>query len=447
MIEQRYENQSCTSVTRPLSQSLISNKEMAADAGGRYNAWFYDPRSSKSYDMSMTLFFHNTEFCGMGIDEIGLFVVKNGVMNQQVQHISFLKKYHTSTVIYKGVIQSWKTPLKAEGRWQLSNYPTVTGTWGMTLQGSPSHGALGYTDHQTRSKWEEWGHSILEWVSIPFVATTWDGGAALFYALTGNAKKAEERISDAGVDVAFDLLPFISAGSSTLARSAEREAIRGGEVISTRPSTSTLNFNPIGEVKRVEMAPLQFQAVGMYGAGPSEPRGIIGLAGPYGSIARNSVRYSVEANHIPPSSATKGTIYEIQDTLLPALSTEYQLHQGLNRTFGTTAGSKEAREIRNCINRFLRAGDMPSALQIQILTDYAFWHGIERYEEGLRNLLEVHTHTLRTDGRPFLSITEYNSMCEWLTNQVIRFRQFRAQGRISEYEVILFDEILNLLNL
>ncbi|KAJ8027462.1 hypothetical protein HOLleu_32611 [Holothuria leucospilota] len=419
---------------------------MAADTG-RYNAWFYDPRFCKSYDMSMTLFFHSTEFCGMGKDEIGLFVVKNGLMNQQNRNISFLKKYQTHTVKYKGVLQSWKTPLKAEGTWQLSNYPTVTGKWGMALQGSPSHGALPDSDHPTRSKWEEWGHSILQWVPIPFVATAWDGGASLFYALTGNAKKAKERIFDTGVDAAFDLLYFISAGSSTLARGAEREAVRGGEVISRRSSTSTLNFNPIGEVEHVvERAPPQFQAVGRHGAAPSE-RGIIGVAGSYSSIARNSVRYLVEANHIPPSSATRRTIYEIGDHLLPALSTEYQLHQGLNRTFGTTAGSNEAREIRNGINRFLRAGDMPSALQIQILTDYAFWHGIERYEEGLRNLLEVHTRTLRTDGRPFLSITEYNSMCEWLTNQVMRFRQFRAQGRISEYEVILFDEILNLLNL
>lgn len=195
---------------------LLFFQKMATNTG-RYNAWFDDPRYSKRYDMSMTLFFHKTEFCGFGKDGIGLFVVKNGVLNTHNKNISFLKSYHTHTVKYTGILQSRKTPLKAEGKWHLSNSPRVTGTWGMVLQGSPSHGALPHPDHPTRSKWEEWGHNILQWVPMPFVATAWDGGASLFYALTGNAAKAKERLYDMGVDAAFDVLCLATGGGSELA--------------------------------------------------------------------------------------------------------------------------------------------------------------------------------------------------------------------------------------
>lgn len=142
-----------------------------------------------------------------------------------------------------------------------------------------------------------------------------------------------------------------------------------------------------------------------------------------------------------------GTIYNIGKRELSALTTEYELHQGLNRVFGTTAGSNEARDLRLGIKELLQAGDMPRALRAQILVDYAFWHRIEFYENGLRDLLGLHhTRLRRLDGQPFLSVSEYHEMNQWLTDQVNRFRMYRDQGRIVQYEVEVFNDILDLIS-
>lgn len=453
--------------------SLLSSqrKKMATNTG-RYNAWFDEPRDSKRYNMSMTLFFHNTEFCGIGKDEVGLFVVKNGVLNPQNKNISFLKRYRTHDVKYTGVLQSWKTPLKAKGKWQLSDSPRVTGTWGMVLQGSPSHGALPHPEHPTRSKWEEWGHNILQWVPLPFVATSWDGGASLFYALTGNAAKAKERLCDMGVDAAFDVLYLATGGGSELVLGAEHEALRGGEIIareaeeatSRRSSTATIDFNPLAdtELERTGMERTdrtkRFESVAVHGVEPPSrrttrvtevpPRGTLGVAETYGYLSNNRIPIAkkVEANHIPPFDTTVGTIYDIGKRELPALTTEYELHQGMNRTFGTTAGSNEAKDLRLGIKEMLQTEDMPGALKAQILVDYAFWHKIEFYEKGLRDLLDLHTRIRRSDGRPFLSISEYHEMNQWLTDQVNRFREYRHQGKIVQYETEVFNDILDLIS-
>lgn len=110
-------------------------QKMGADTR-LYSAWFYDPRFAKRFDMSIILSVHNTRFYGSGKDRFGSFDSITGVMNLQNKKISFLRSYHSHDVEYNGVLRSWKTLLGARGTWKLADFPEITGTWGMVLEGS-----------------------------------------------------------------------------------------------------------------------------------------------------------------------------------------------------------------------------------------------------------------------------------------------------------------------
>ena len=185
----------------------------------KYHAWFSDQRKRPNrVPMDIHIAFIQKQFHGLGKDKIGYFAVINGSI--QGSEIRFEKKYRTHSVIYKGKLASTKTPLVAEGTWYLQSQPHISGSWGMSLQGSPTHGAVKHVKkplpkpRQNTSSAEGWAHSILQWVPIPFVATTWDAGASLFYLCTGNTAAARERIEDAGVDLAWDALAIATGGEA-----------------------------------------------------------------------------------------------------------------------------------------------------------------------------------------------------------------------------------------
>lgn len=90
--------------------------------------------------------------------------------------------------------------------------PGDSGEWHITLHGSPTFGA----STKCKSKVEGWFHSALQWSPFPFVATSWDFGASLYYLATGNHEMARERLGDAAYDVAWDVLTIATAETASV---------------------------------------------------------------------------------------------------------------------------------------------------------------------------------------------------------------------------------------
>lgn len=63
----------------------------------------------------MTIFFDEWKIYGMGVDNVGLFVLIKGHFDGQ-NSIDFVKKYKSHEVKYTGKVISWKIPFKAGGR-------------------------------------------------------------------------------------------------------------------------------------------------------------------------------------------------------------------------------------------------------------------------------------------------------------------------------------------
>ncbi len=144
-----------------------------------------------------------------------------------------------------------------------------------------------------------------------------------------------------------------------------------------------------------------------------------------------------ELDGLEISFLTQGTVYDISHGQGLALSTEYGLHQNLNRILGTTGNSKVACTIRDGIRNFLVARDLPSAYRLQILADYAFHNAISHYHAGLENLINQAVHNTTTDGVAFMTQQEANTLRAWLRNLVA------GQG-LSDFSDNVLTEILNL---
>ena len=139
---------------------------------------------------------------------------------------------------------------------------------------------------------------------------------------------------------------------------------------------------------------------------------------------------------------TTGTVYDLGRRNLSALSTEHSLHQGLNRLIGTTGRGQMAQEIHQAIHQYLLNRDLPSALRLQILADYAAWGGIEEYYSGLQRLIRHQEGLLRRDGQPFLNQQEAQAMLHWLQQQVTRFCNATRNGQANSYLGDIEEEII-----
>ena len=95
----------------------------------QYSAWFEDERETPMrVNMPMTLSFQGKKIAGSGKDKIGTFTIDGTVEDSS---ITFLKRYTTHEVNYKGTVSSLN-PFKASGSWYFARAPYVNGQWGIS---------------------------------------------------------------------------------------------------------------------------------------------------------------------------------------------------------------------------------------------------------------------------------------------------------------------------